>query len=169
MVYKSPLRSGNNEFGKLQSAPASRKFKPEPLRTDAVPLNCRPTTPRAARARHARTLQGALWISAPRAGAHPRLTPVHRVAYNLRSRTWRTRRDAETSTLKIQARVWRHDESAFRTWTKELQRTEKRITPCHRAVGMTAILKGKAYFDLHRDIVVHEAAKLKRRVSDGED
>jgi hypothetical protein len=61
----------------------------------------------------------------------------------------------------------------LRVWTKKLERSNTRIQQgCVVGCGITPrFSKGKAYFDLHRDIVLHEAPACKKAeyFSDGDD
>tara|TARA_B100000683_G_scaffold181126_2_gene174438 strand:- start:4390 stop:4902 length:513 start_codon:yes stop_codon:yes gene_type:complete len=155
---------------------ASRKFKPEPLRTGKIPLKLPPdftSGKGTVMLEPCRVLS--VDFGASREALILELTPkCTEWLYNLE------KQNVENAQRRGDVRLSRFKRAfggmmnpPLRTWTKALQRTDARISP--GAVVQCGITprfsKGKAYFDLHRDIVVHEAGKIKKAqyFSDGDD
>ena len=155
---------------------ASRKFNPEPHRTGAIPLKLPPDFTNGkgtVMLEPCRVLS--VDFGASREVLILELTPkctewLHALETEAFGKAGR-RGDVRLSRFKRAYGGMMNP--PLRVWTKDLERSNTRIQ--HGAVVACGITprfsKGKAYFDLHRDIVLHETPALKKveYFSDGDD
>jgi hypothetical protein len=160
---------------------ASRKFKTEPLRTGEIPLKLPPGFAKAtAKAAKATVMLEPCRVLSVDFGVNREvlileLTPkCTEWLYNLeKQHVDNAQRRGDIRLSRFKRAYGGMMNPPLRVWTKELERSDKRIQQgCTVGCGITPrFSKGRTYFDLHRDIVLHAvpASKKVEYFSDGDD
>ena len=146
---------------------ASRKIKPEPLRTGIIPLVLPPHISSGATT----VMLDPCKVLAAEFGGNRELV-ILELEPSL-AKLIHKRESSETDAeIRNDIRLSRFKRAyggmlnpPIRVWTEDGERSNARITPgCIVKCGLTMrVSKGKAYFDLHRDIILVKGTKQSKR------